>query len=367
MAWITGLAISPPSPRALLHGVTSDVTPTNSVCVHTRLIDEVEEWKIQKTLEMARTMGATTVVEFFPWAYIEATRGQFDWSQADKIMLHAHNMNIQVIARLGLVPEWARQSEEESHTSNYLTAEYYDDFGDFVVAFVERYGDTVNDIIIWNEPNLAFEWGFQEVDPNTYVRLLQTVYPMVKAAKPEINILAGALAPTLEDAGSQHAMNDIDYLQAMYEAGGKDYFDVLAVHTYGFTSSAEASPASDVLNFRRTELLRQIMETFGDANKPIVITETGWNDHPRAVNSVSPAQRSQYTVDAYTYASDKWPWLDNMCIWVFRYPQTTYSYRDNFALVNAAFVPKPIYFALQAYAFDQNQDDELWLPPPTND
>ncbi|MCB0235042.1 MAG: hypothetical protein KDG58_12665, partial [Anaerolineae bacterium] len=38
--------------------------------VHTRLTDEVEEWKVKRTLEMVREMGANWIVEFFPWAYV---------------------------------------------------------------------------------------------------------------------------------------------------------------------------------------------------------------------------------------------------------------------------------------------------------
>ncbi|MEK7312761.1 MAG: hypothetical protein AAB382_12375, partial [Chloroflexota bacterium] len=34
------------------------------VCVHTRLTDEVEEWKIQRSLAMVREMGAPTIVEY---------------------------------------------------------------------------------------------------------------------------------------------------------------------------------------------------------------------------------------------------------------------------------------------------------------
>ena len=34
--------------------------------VHTRLTDEVEEWKIKRTLEMVREMGAPWIVEYFP-------------------------------------------------------------------------------------------------------------------------------------------------------------------------------------------------------------------------------------------------------------------------------------------------------------
>ena len=77
--------------------------------MHTRLIDEVDEWKIQRSLELVREMGAGTIVEFFPWAYIEGSEDQYDWSSADRIVRHARNQGMHIIARLGLVPEWARK------------------------------------------------------------------------------------------------------------------------------------------------------------------------------------------------------------------------------------------------------------------
>mgnify|MGYP007118539961 CR=1 FL=1 len=46
------------------------VTANPKLGIHTRLTDEVEEWKIKQTLEMVREMGAPWVVEYFPWAYI---------------------------------------------------------------------------------------------------------------------------------------------------------------------------------------------------------------------------------------------------------------------------------------------------------
>ena len=39
--------------------------------IHTRLTDEVEPWKIKRTLEMVREMGTPWIVEYFPWAYYE--------------------------------------------------------------------------------------------------------------------------------------------------------------------------------------------------------------------------------------------------------------------------------------------------------
>ena len=227
-----------------------------------------------------------------------------------------------------------------------------------------RYAGTVNHIIIWNEPNLAFEWGYQDVDPAGYVELLKAVYNPVKQANPDVIILAGALAPTLEPLGSQHGLDDLLYLEAMYEAGATDYFDALAVHTYGFTEPPEADPTDTSLNFRRAELLYEIMQRYDDADTPVFITESGWNDDRRWTKAVRPSERAIYTVNAFQWSEEHWDWVDELCIWAFRYPARTNSYPDNFTLVTVDFQHKPIYYAIQAYALGLEQSESLWLPPP---
>ena len=81
-----------------------------------------------------------------------------------------------------------------------------------------------------------------------------------------------------------------------------EYFDALAIHSYGFRQPPAAEPAPDRLNFRRAELLRQLMTAHGDGAKPAFITEFGWNDHPRWSGAVRPSQRSAYTIQAFEYA-----------------------------------------------------------------
>ncbi|MEL7433859.1 MAG: beta-galactosidase [Chloroflexota bacterium] len=356
--------LHPPSPRAVLETPNRTVDAVHDhVCVHTRLIDEPVEWVIQRSLQLVREMGATTIVEFFPWAYIESQRGQYDWQQTDRIVRHAENQGIEIIARMGFVPEWARPDES---TLNYLPDDSYDEFANFVAIFAERYAGHIDDIIIWNEPNLAFEWGFRVPDPMDYVRLLEAVYTPVHAANPNVTIHAGALAPTLEPAGSPNGLMDTRYLEGMYAGGASEYFDALAIHTYGFTYPADAPPDENVLNFRRAELLLDIMAENGDADKPVYITEMGWNDHPRWIQAVRPSQRSQYTVDAFELADSEWEQVEAMCVWAFRYPVPTLSYPDNYTLVTTDFQIRPIYYALQAYARGENSEGSLWLPPPAN-
>jgi len=331
------------------------VTTTNPIAgVHTRLTDEVEGWKIQRTLRMVRQMGTPWVVEYFPWPYIEPEEDQFAWGHSDVVIKVAENQGLTVIARLGWVPGWARPEESEGKagqatTLTYLTPERYDEFADFVADFVARYRGRVNHVIIWNEPNLSFEWGYRPVDPQGYADLLRQVYPRAHAANPDVVVLAGALAPTLEPEGSAAGMSDLVYLNRLYEAGAAPYFDALAVHAYGQTSPPEEPPARDAINFRRVELLRDSMLAYGDVEKPVYVTEAGWNDHPRWTGAVSPAQRIEYTIGAYEWARNRWPWCEAVVMWAFRYPAPTYSYQDNYAFVTTDFEPRVIYLEVQEY------------------
>ncbi len=336
-----------PAPILITPGPVQQVhTEHPIVGVHTRLTDEVEEWKIQRTLQMVREMGAQWIVEFFPWAYYQAENGGIAWEHPDQVVHHAAAQGLKVIARIGLTPGWARPKDT---TLNYLDEDGYDDFARFTAAFAARYAGQVGFIIIGNEPNLSFEWGYRPTTPQDYVNLLKVVYPAVKEANPDVVVLAGALAPTLEPAGSPWGLNDVLYLQGMYDAGAADYFDGLAVHSYGLTFPPEAEPSLEILNFRRVELLRQVMVENGDGETSIFITETGWNDHPRWTRGVRPSQRIQYTLDGLHLAEEKWPYVEMVGIWVFRYPAATRSYMDYYTLVTPEFVTKPIYEEIKRY------------------
>jgi hypothetical protein len=334
-----------PSPDLVTYGEQQNVDTTiPHLGVHTRLTDEVEEWKIQRSLKMVREVGAPWIVELFPWAYYQGEDGGYAWDHPDMVINHASAQGLKVIARLGMTPKWARPPET---TLNYLDESSFKDFAQYSADFASRYRGKADHIIIWNEPNLSYEWGYQPSNPSTYVKLLKTVYPRIKGANPDAVVLAGALAPTLEPAGSPWGLNDLEFLREMYTLGAADYFDGLAVHAYGLTFPADAEPHPSILNFRRVELVREIMVEFGDEGTPVFITETGWNDHPRWSLAVKPGQRIQYTIDAIEYATKNWPFVDVLAFWAFRYPAPTKSYPDYFTFVTPEFITKPIYDILK--------------------
>src|SRR5215510_2599728 len=77
MIWVLLRMPTLSQPLIVLGPPLTVVTLHPNVCVHTRLTDEVEEWKIQRTLAMVREMGAQTIVEYFPWAYYEGAENDY--------------------------------------------------------------------------------------------------------------------------------------------------------------------------------------------------------------------------------------------------------------------------------------------------
>ncbi|MDQ6908608.1 MAG: hypothetical protein M3176_17435, partial [Chloroflexota bacterium] len=223
-----------PAPIARTPATQPMIEPTDPQAgVHTRLTLEANPAAVRRELQMVREMGASWIVEYFPWLYLQPNGpDDYDWKHADLVIGEAHRQGLTVIARIDGVPAWARPADT---SWKYLDAGGYPAYARLVAAFGARYRGLVTQIVVWNEPNLSLEWGLRPVDPAGYAAMLRAVYPVAKAANPEIEILAAGLAPTTEPDGSPLGLNDLTYLGRLYDAGAAPYFDALALHTYGGT------------------------------------------------------------------------------------------------------------------------------------
>src|SRR5260221_2587435 len=168
-------------------------------------------------------------------------------------------------------------------------------FGQLLSALVSRYkaGSSigrVQAIEVWNEPNLAREWGNQAINVGSaadYVRLLGGAYLAAHAADPNIVVLSAGLSPTGVTDG--HSADDLDFLKWMYAAGLKGKFDALGAHANAQAPEVAADLGSlkgfphPSFSFRRVEQLRQAMVDNQDSAKQIWLVElSGTSDkvHP---------------------------------------------------------------------------------------
>ena len=317
------------------------VATTNpKAAVHTRLTGVGDEVFISHQLDLVAAMGTPWIVELFPWAYAQP-RSQYgyDWRGFDMVIDHAHERGIAVIARLDIVPAWGHPADT---SDRLLLPHRYAAYREYVVAFAQRYHQRgVTHIIIWNEPNLQFEWGGQTPNPEAYAQLLATVYPAVKQATPEVIVIAGALSPgeTLGDH-AEVRLGDREFTTRFLAAGGGQYFDAWAVHAYGGQLPPGDPPDWNVVNMRRVELIHTLINSY--VNKPIYITEGGWNDAPRWQLAVTPAQRIRWSIAAYQQAK-QWPWVNVFTLWQFGLPAPTHTYHDGWLLIAGDGTPRAIY------------------------
>lgn len=329
--------------------------------VNTFLEQEAEEEKVERSLQIISDAGFRWIRQEFPWEDIEiSAKGDFwdhrwnrsAWEKYDRLVALAEKYNLQIIARLDNPPAWSRAV---GNTPGWEKAppDHYADFGDFVYTVVSRYKGRIRYYQIWNEPNIYPEWGDQPVSPEGYVELLKIAYTRAKEADPDCVILAAGLAQTIE-TGPRN-LSDLIYLERMYQAGVKGYFDVMGAMVYGlWTGPYDRRASPDRTNFARAQLIREIMVRYGDGDKPIWATEVGWNALPEGFPAfpnygrVTLEKQAEYATQAYERANREWPWMGVMNYWFFRRASTaekdqTWYY---FRLVEPDFTPLPVYDAL---------------------
>jgi hypothetical protein len=337
---------------------------------------EVEEWKKEKTLQMARDAGISWMKQEFEWNEIEFKKGYFvddkfkksSWEKFDDIVNLAKKYNIQIVARLDRAPDWAKPAGSNPGAPPTK----YSDFADFVTAFVTHYKGQIHFLQIWNEPNLAEEWNLgKPVNPTEYVQLLKLAYQAAKKVDPTIQILSAPMAITLEDLPGHQHLNELTYWKELYQAGIKPYFDIASANAYGLEFPPDNAPSADKLNFRRVELLHDIMVANGDTKKAVWFNEYGWDAPPNSIpadkrvwRQVSEVDQANYTVQGIQYAKDHWPWAGVLFIWYFRQVGDIPTDRADyyFQMVTPDFEPKPIYTAIKQAATQWLVDHNLPTP-----
>ncbi len=284
------------------YGVTTDLTLYN-------------ETELGDNLKLLHESGFTWIRQPVPWAEIEPRRGQFNWQLFDRIVQQTASLpyKINLVAVLHTSPTWARAA----NTPPTTPPENLSDLGNFARQFATRYGQQIDYYQIWHEPNLSTNWGNNYVDPFAYANLLREAAVNIRTVDPTAFIICAGFAPTLENGPLN--LNEMAYLEQLYQAKANRWFDIVATEIYGFATEPEQPAEPNVLGFNRTELLRQIMVEHGDSDTPIWATAFGWAVFPddwtgrkSLWKQAIPAVQTQRTANAILYVRRQWAWLGPM-------------------------------------------------------
>lgn len=344
----------------------------NPYGVNVFLNEEVEPAKREQIVRLAAEAGFHWLRQEFPWQDIEIHgKGDFEdrrnqptrsaWEKYDQIVDLADRYGMELIVRVSTPPSWTRAQGDAVGT--FAPPDNYEDFGDFVYALVSRYQGRIKYYQLWNEPNIYPEWGNYSISPEDYTELLKIGATRAREADPNAVIIAGALASTIELAPDApppgNALNDLIYLQRMYDAGAAPYFDIMAMQAYGLWSGpTDRRMHPRVMNFARPEFIRDLMVKNGDAEKPIWISEMGWNAVPedapdQRFGRVTLEQQARYTPLAYDRAQAEWPWAGVINTWYFKRATDEWLKAGRpeayFRLADPDFTLMPVYASLKEH------------------
>ena len=198
-----------------------------------------------RTSELLKKIGVRNFRCDFDWWEAEKTKGVWTWERFDEVVSRAERDGMTILPIIGKPPAWATPIED-----------HLEGWSNFVYRLVSRYKGRLS---VWeavNEPN----HGWPDPGVTNYFRRLKATYEAVKAANPAARLTIGGMAGC-----------PLPYIEELYRLGASRYFDIMNVHPYFHPNPMETSLPSAITG------LKNLMGKYGDADKPIWISEIGWS------------------------------------------------------------------------------------------
>lgn len=330
------------------------------------------------TVALAESAGMYWVrAHAFDWDRIEPNPPvggvhTYDWSKVPESLLIQLSANrMQVIAIVKKAPTWAQQQPDV--VCGPIKQDALDDFAAFMSAAVQRYSKAPYNIRYWelgNEPDVdpslvAGEsvfgcWGDVD-DPyhggGYYGEMLKVVYPAIKAANANTQVLNGGLLLDC-DPDNPPAGRDCEasrFFEGMLRAGAGNSFDIVSFHGYPPYTTNGRVQDEDFPNWAarggvvmgKIAYLREVMAAYG-IQKPLIHTEGAvicpeWNtEHCNPPNGTFHQAQAEYVPRLYLRN-----WANGLIgtVW---YPFNGEGWRYSGIVGASTASPKPAY---RAFAF----------------
>ncbi len=314
--------------------VVNSVDKSQPFAISATLGNRVRDDEQNTAVSLMQEAGVQWAREEIFWHQVQSRKGgPYRWTGAngfynyDASVARLKSGGMNVLGLLDYSPAWTAGT---TATMN----DWLPDWGDFVYNTVLRYGKQRGQIKyweIWNEPNLRrYGYGNGIHSIADYVRLLDVSRAAAKAADPQAVIVLGGITSIWSDIPTPEDYDMATYLQLLYEAGGWNSFDVLAIHPYRPGAPEAASLRRDTTQDFEAELkvVDALLDQFG--HKRVWITEVSWSAYD-GFYGVSETDQAAYLVRMYMLALSH-PWVERI-FW--------YNLRDDTA-PNALYT-QPIY------------------------
>jgi len=307
------------------------------------------------------------------WNEVEPQKGMRNWevlSKLDGELSESSQSGLEVILIVRGAPAWAQMIS--GSTCGPILSEKLDAFADFMHELVARYSTPPYNVRYWelgNEPDVDPAlvppdfpfgcWGDQ-TDPNYgggyYAQMLKAVYPQIKAADPDAQILVGGLLMDCNPLfpGEVEACKPTRFIEGVLADGGGEFFDGISFHAYDYYTGPytyrndnwqSASATTGPVLVAKANYLRSLLDTYEISDKFLMNTEFGLlcgrdGSEPECQNEEFQLSKASYAIQANANALKEGLKAN---VW---YSLT--GWRGT-GLVDNEMIPYPVY---DAYAFN---------------
>jgi hypothetical protein len=226
--------------------------------------------------------GVQTLRMDFRWYMLEPSKGRFVFTVHDPIVSALNAHGIEILGIFDDVPTWAN-GHSGAWSGTYPPTKD-SDWADYIANVAAHYRGKVQYWELWNEENIS--QFFRPVpDAARYVRLLRAGYSAAKSADPGAQVVLGGLAGNGVNM-KWEPLESQNFLQKIYDKGGKGYFDVVAIHPYVHPVLVGFARLRGFVNDTR----KVMIENEG-GDKPIWLSEIGWSTAPNAWSQQTITER----------------------------------------------------------------------------
>lgn len=269
--------------------------------------------------DVANRLGMRWIRVDFDWFRLEPRQGDFRFEEFDRLVGHALDLGLTVLATLAYTPAWASSLPRNPQISDPPASVAF--WTDVVARATARYRDEVRYWQFWNEPNLRQFWTGSMSQYRSLI--LEPGARVARSVHPEVRIVAPGLA---------HVRDWRDWFEEAFKA--KDVIDIIDHHNY-------QRSGRDVLLELERDLpgqpsLRTLIRRLGGQGKPFWLTETG--------RRTDEGDQRQYYEDVVAVLREK-TWVDRL--FFFHYWDGPGGGDGGLGIVNEDFAPKPAYRFLQ--------------------
>ncbi len=269
-------------------------------------VENLLMWQTAETVAVARHLGLRTLVVSLDWGSHESSLGASETNGLTNVVVGAGGIRVV----LGIHNSWQHAPIDQARRERYCG---------YAADALRRFPQ-INDIIVWNEPNVSFFWQPQfdpagtGAAPQAYFELLSHCYDVLHTVRPGVNVIGPVNSHWGND--NPNAFSNITHspsrfiraLGTVYRASGRTQplFDTLGHHPYPRSSDEHPSirhADEAFISIGDTDRLLTVMqEAFGGTGQripqdglPIWYLETGYQ------TTIRPEKTGAY------FGVENWP------------------------------------------------------------